>query len=278
MINKNNKKKLYSVSYISLALFFFFFLIPMIWILYASFKTGSTISNGKFFSLNGFTLENYRVIIQKGNFLLYSFNSLIIALSVTFLSLFVGVIGGYSLSRYRIKAKNMWILLMFVAQMFPGVLLIVPLYDLMLSYHLVNTLIGIIIAQSTMTIPFALWLLKGYFDGIPKSLDEAAMIDGCGVLRTIWSIVLPTSIPGISIVAFYSFVVSWGDYLMASVLVQSNATATLPIALYRLSSSLTLQWGNIAAATVFMVLPTVILFAVFQKWLVSGLLGGAVKQ
>ncbi len=273
-----NDKKFYPISYISLALFFSFFLIPMIWILYASFKTGSAISNGKFFSLNGFTLKNYQVIIQRSDFLRYSLNSLIIALSVTILSLFIGIIGGYSLSRYRIKAKKVWISMIFVAQMFPGVLLIIPLYSLMLNYHLVNTLIGIIIAQSTLTIPFSLWLLKGYFDGIPKSLDEAAMIDGCGVLRTIWSIVLPISIPGVAVVAFYSFVVSWGDYLMASVLVQSNSTATLPIALYRLSSSLTLQWGNVAAATIFMVLPTVILFALFQRWLVSGLLGGAVKQ
>ncbi len=277
MMAKNNKK-LYPVTYISLALFFSFFLIPMIWILYASFKTGSSISNGKFFSLNGFTLENYQTIIQRGNFLRYSLNSLIIALSVTTLSLLVGVIGGYSLSRYRIKMKKVWISTMFLAQMFPGVLLIIPLYNLMLNYHLVNTIIGIIIAQSTLTIPFSLWLLKGYFDGVPRSLDEAAMLDGCGVLRTIWSIVLPVSIPGVAIVAFYSFVVSWGDYLMASVLVQSNSTATLPIALYRLSSSLTLQWGNIAAATIFIVVPTVILFTLFQKWLVSGLLGGAVKQ
>lgn len=273
-----NNKKLYPVTYISLALFFSFFLIPMIWILYASFKTGSAISNGEFFSLNGFTLENYQAIIQRGNFLRYSLNSLIIALSVTTLSLLVGVIGGYSLSRYRIKMKKVWISTMFLAQMFPGVLLIIPLYNLMLNYHLVNTIIGIIIAQSTLTIPFSLWLLKGYFDGVPRSLDEAAMLDGCGVLRTIWSIVLPVSIPGVAIVAFYSFVVSWGDYLMASVLVQSNSTATLPIALYRLSSSLTLQWGNIAAATIFIVVPTVILFTLFQRWLVSGLLGGAVKQ
>lgn len=277
MMIKNNKK-LYPVTYASLSLFFSFFLIPMVWILYASFKTGSAISNGKFFSLSGFTLENYQAIIQRGDFLRYSSNSLIIALSVTILSLFIGIIGGYSLSRYRIKMKRVWISIMFLAQMFPGVLLIIPLYNLMLTYHLVNTIIGIIIAQSTLTIPFSLWLLKGYFDGVPRSLDEAAMLDGCGVLRTIWSIILPTSIPGVAIVAFYSFVVSWGDYLMASVLVQSNSTATLPIALYRLSSSLTLQWGNVAAATVFIVIPTVILFALFQRWLVSGLLGGAVKQ
>lgn len=271
-------KKTYFVTYVSLIILFSFFLLPMLWILYASFKTGSSISSGTLFSFKGFTIENYKTIVQRGDFLLYSFNSLIIALSVTFFSLIIGIIGGYSLSRYRIKFKNTWIAIMFIAQMFPGVLLIIPLYDLMLNYHLVNTIIGIIIAQSTLTIPFSMWLLKGYFDGIPKSLDEAAMLDGAGVLKTIWSIILPVSLPGVAIAAFYSFVVSWGNYLMASVLVQSNSTATLPIALYRLASSLTLQWGNIAAASIFIVLPTVILFAVFQKWLVSGLLGGAVKQ
>ncbi|MEM3715222.1 MAG: carbohydrate ABC transporter permease [Candidatus Micrarchaeaceae archaeon] len=275
---KNEKRKIYPMSYISLILFFSFFLLPILWILYASFKTGSNITNGKFFSLGGFTLENYRTIIQRGDFLLYSLNSLIIAVSVTILSLFTGIIGGYSLSRYKIKAKSTWISVMFIAQMFPGVLLIIPLYDLMLNYHLVNTIIGIVIAQSTLTMPFAMWLLKGYFDGIPRSLDEAAMLDGAGVFKTLWSIILPVSMPGVAIAAFYSFVVSWGNYLMVSVLVQSNSTATLPIALYRLSASLTLQWGNVAAATIFIVLPTVVLFAIVQRWLVSGLLGGAVKQ
>ncbi|MCD6420272.1 MAG: carbohydrate ABC transporter permease [Synergistetes bacterium] len=265
-------------AYIPLILFFSFFLIPMLWILYASFKTGSSITNLKLFSLEGFTMKNYKEVLGRGDFLLYSFNSLIIALSVTLISLVIGVIGGYSLSRYNIKLKNVWISTIFVAQMFPGVLLIIPLYNLMLNYHMVDSIIGIILAQSTLTLPFSVWLLKGFFDSIPRSLDEAAMLDGCGVLRTIWSIILPVSIPGIAIAAFYSFVVSWGNYLMASVLVQSNSTATLPIALYRLASSLTLQWGNVAAATVLITLPTIVLFAVFQKWLVSGLLGGAVKQ
>ncbi len=265
-------------SYIPLILFFSFFLIPMLWILYASFKTGSSITNMKLFSFEGFTLQNYNQVLGRGDFLLYSFNSLIIALSVTLISLFIGIIGGYSLSRYDIKLKNVWISTIFVAQMFPGVLLIIPLYNLMLNYHMVDSIVGIILAQSTLTLPFSVWLLKGFFDSIPRSLDEAAMLDGCGVLRTIWSIILPVSIPGIAIAAFYSFVVSWGNYLMASVLVQSNTTATLPIALYRLASSLTLQWGNVAAATVLITLPTVVLFALFQKWLVSGLLGGAVKQ
>jgi len=278
MMTKSDKRKIYPITYISLILFFAFFLLPVLWILYASFKTGSNITNGKLFSLGGFTLENYKTIVQMGNFLQYSLNSLIIAISVTILSLFVGIIGGYSLSRYEIKAKNIWISVMFIAQMFPGVLLIIPLYNLMLNYHLVNTIIGIVIAQSTLTIPFAMWLLKGYFDGVPRSLDEAAMLDGASILKTLWSIIIPVSVPGIAIAAFYSFVVSWGNYLMVSVLVQSNSTATLPIALYRLSSSLTLQWGNIAAATVFVVLPTVVLFAIVQRWLVSGLLGGAVKQ
>ena len=273
---KSERKSVY-LAYISLFIFFSFFLIPILWILYASFKTDSAITSGVLFSVKGFTLSNYQTILGRGDFIRYSINSLVIAIGVTFLSLFVGIIGGYALSRYNVKYKNAWITLIFLAQMFPGVLLIIPLYDLMLNYQLVNTIWGIMIAQSTLTIPFSTWLMKGFFDSIPRSLDEAAMIDGSGILRTLWSIILPISIPGISIAAFYSFISSWGDYLMASVLVQSNSTATLPIALYRLASSLTLRWGSVAAATVLIVLPTVVLFAIFQRWLVSGLLGGAVK-
>lgn len=230
------------------------------------------------FSLNGLTLENYKAVLSTNSSIpLYTINSLITASSVTLISLFAGITGGYAFSRFKIVGSNFLLLIIFGSQMFPGALLLIPLYNLLFAYHLINTLLGIMIVQSTLTIPLSVWLLKGFFDGIPKEIDEAAIVDGAGLLRTLLYIIIPMSTPGIIVAGFYSFVVSWGDFLMASVVVGSNSTTTLSLGLEGIARSLTTQWGYIAVGATFALLPTLILFAVFQRWIVKGLVEGAIK-
>jgi ABC-type glycerol-3-phosphate transport system permease component len=162
--------------------------------------------------------------------------------------------------------------------MFPPVLILLPLYTWLLHLGFVDTYLGIILAQTMLSLPFTVWMLKGYFDNTPKELDEAARIDGCSTFGILFRIIFPIAAPGILVAAFFAFMVSWGDYLIVSVLAQSNATATMPFSLARISSSLHVKWGDVAAAAVMTIVPTLILFALVQKWLVEGLTAGAVKQ
>jgi ABC-type glycerol-3-phosphate transport system permease component len=165
----------------------------------------------------------------------------------------------------------------FSTQMFPQVLLIIPMYLVIFTLSLLDTVIGVVLGQLILVLPFQVWMLKGYFDNIPMDLDEAARIDGCNIAQRLLYVVLPIAAPGIMVAAFFSFVVSWGDFLIVSIITQSQRTATLTLIIQRLSSALLIRWGQVAAATVLTIVPTIILFFFVQNRLVAGLTAGAVK-
>jgi ABC-type glycerol-3-phosphate transport system permease component len=165
----------------------------------------------------------------------------------------------------------------FSTQMFPQVLLIIPMYLIVFNLSLLDTVIGVVLGQLILVLPFQVWMLKGYFDNIPMDLDEAARIDGCNIAQRLIFVVLPVAAPGIVVAAFFSFVVSWGDFLIVSVINQSQRTATVTLIIQRLSSALLIRWGQVAAATVLTIVPTIILFFFVQTRLVTGLTAGAVK-
>lgn len=208
----------------------------------------------------------------------YFLNSIQIALSVTALSLVCAILGAYGLSRFRIKGKNIMIIGIFSTQMFPQVMLIIPIYLIIFSLYLLDKVPGVVLAQMILVLPFQVWMLKGYFDNIPMDLDEAATIDGCSILQRLVYVILPVAAPGIMVAAFYSFVVSWGDYLIVSIVSQSQRTATVTLIIARLTASLLIRWGQVAAATVLTIVPTIILFSFVQNQLVAGLTAGAVKE
>ncbi|MCK4786821.1 MAG: carbohydrate ABC transporter permease [Desulfobacteraceae bacterium] len=175
------------------------------------------------------------------------------------------------------RGKNVYIMGIFSTQMFPVILIVIPIYNIIFGLGLLDKTVGVVLGQIILALPFSLWMLKGYFDNLPVDIEDSARIDGCNLFQTIYKIVLPISAPGILVVAFFSFVVSWGDYLIVSIIAQSQRTATLPLVLQRLGSALTMRWDQVAAATVLTIVPTIILFSFVQKWLVEGLTAGAVK-
>ena len=267
------------LTYIVLLAYFAFFLLPMIWIVYSSFRKPDAIFSGHILTkLSDFTLVNYRRIFDVNNFSTNILNSFKIATGVTLITMLLATLGGYGLSRYRVWGRDFFILGIFSAQMFPPVLILLPLYAWLLQLQFVDTYPGVILAQTMLSLPYTVWMLKGYFDNTPKELDESARIDGCSTLGTLFRIIFPVAAPGILVAAFFAFMVSWGDYLIISVLAQSNATATLPFSLARIADSLRVEWGDVAAAAVITIVPTLILFALVQRWLVEGLTAGAVKQ
>jgi len=280
MMTKRQRKAVrITLTYLICVIAFLFFITPMLWITYSSFRTPSAILSGKVVSpANQYTLDNYRVVLSTTDFPVYFWNSLRIGVLVTLFAMVLSIVGAYGLARYPLKGKNAYIMGVFSTQMFPIVLLLIPIYNIIFAIGLFNTAVGIVLGQLMLCLPFAVWMLKGYFDNLPKDIEDSARIDGCNLFQTLWRIVLPISAPGIMVAAFFSFVVSWGDYLVVSVISQSQRTATLTLALQRLSSSLLLRWGQVAAATVLTIVPTILLFSFVQTRLVAGLTAGAVKS
>ena len=265
-------------TYIVVVIAFIFFISPMLWIIYSSVRGPEAIFSGKLTTpFKNFTLESYKTILMVTDFIQYFVNSFRIALFVTLLTLFFSIFGAYGLSRFQVRGKNVYIMGIFSTQMFPVILIVIPIYNIIFSLGLLDKTVGVVLGQIILALPFSLWMLKGYFDNLPVDIEDSAKIDGCNLFQTIYKIVLPISAPGILVVAFFSFVVSWGDYLIVSIIAQSQRTATLPLVLQRLGSALTMRWDQVAAATVLTIVPTIILFSFVQKWLVEGLTAGAVK-
>jgi ABC-type glycerol-3-phosphate transport system permease component len=266
------------LTYVICLLALFFFISPMLWMIYTSFRSTDAIFSGKVSTpMRQFTLQNYKTVLSVTDFPIYFWNSLRIGLSVTVLAMVISIIGAYALSRYPIRGRNAYIMGIFSTQMFPIVLLLIPIYEVIFAIGLFNTILGVVMGQLMLVLPFAVWMLKGYFDNLPRDIEDSARIDGCNLWQILVRVVLPISAPGIAVAAFYSFVVSWGDYLVVSVISQSQRTATVTLALQRLGSALILRWGQVAAATVLAIVPTIILFWFAQTRLVEGLTAGAVK-
>jgi len=279
MITKRTRRAIRITStYLIITVAFIFFISPLLWIIYSSVRGPEAIFSGRLATpLKSFTLESYKTLLMVTDFPRYFVNSFRIALFVTLLTMIFSILGAYGLSRFRVRGKNVYIMGIFSTQMFPIILIIIPIYNIIFAMGLLDKTIGVVLGQIILVLPFSVWMLKGYFDNLPVDIEDSARIDGCNLFQTLFRIVLPISAPGILVAAFYSFVVSWGDYLIVSVIAQSQRTATLPLVLQRLGSALTMRWDQVAAATVLTIVPTILLFSFVQKWLVEGLTAGAVK-
>jgi ABC-type glycerol-3-phosphate transport system permease component len=280
MKSKSRRKTITAVlAYAVVIISLLFFILPMLWIIYTSFRTQASIFTGQVVSpLQDYTMENYATILSVTDFPTYFLNSFKIASIVTLLSLLCSIVGAYGLSRFNIRGKNALIIGIFSTQMFPQVLLIIPMYLIIFSLSLLDKVIGVVLGHLILVLPFQIWMLKGYFDNLPAEVDDAARIDGCGIFQRLLYIVLPMAAPGIMVAAFFSFVVSWGDYLIVSIISQSQRTATITLVIQRLSASLLIRWGQVAAATVLTIVPTILLFSIVQNRLVEGLTAGALSE
>ncbi|WP_431279480.1 carbohydrate ABC transporter permease [Leifsonia poae] len=212
----------------------------------------------------------------------YFLNSLIVSSAATALSVVVAIFAAYAVSRYRFKGRTLFTTSVLSTQMFPGVLFLLPLFLIFvnlnqtLGIQLVGTRWGLIITYLTFSLPFAIWMLAGYFDGIPRDLDEAATVDGAGPLRALFSVVLPAARPGVVAVAIYSFMTAWGEVLFASVMT-NDENRTLAVGLQLYSTQTNVFWNQIMAASLVVSIPVVVAFLLLQRNFVAGLTAGAVK-
>ena len=269
----------YLAVYGGLAVFFTFLLLPIGWLVLSSCRTSDSINSGRLLpSWNDFTLFNYLEAFQISNFSTYVTNSFVIATIVMLLVVFLSSLGAYALSRFSLRGKRYFLLTALLPQFFPYVLVLIPFFVLMSNFGLVDTHAGIIITHMSIALPFCLWMLTGYFNGIPKELDQAALIDGCSRLGVLFRILYPVALPGMVVTGFFAFVVSWGDYLFVSILSESQATQTLPMGLQTFLNSLQVKWGLITAGTVIAIVPTIVFFSIVQRRLVAGLTAGSVTS
>jgi ABC-type glycerol-3-phosphate transport system permease component len=266
------------VIYGGLLINYVFLLLPIAWLLFSSFRSNDSIQSGHFWPApSDLTLANYAEVFQINGLIGFLVNSVVIATCTTLLAVFVGSLAAYALSRFALRGKPIFMTAALLPQFFPYVLILIPFYVLMTNLGLVDTHVGLILTHTSITLPFGLWMLTGYFNAIPRELDQAASIDGCSRLGVLFRIIYPIAAPGLVVAGFFAFVVSWGDYLFVSILSQSQGTQTLPIALQTFMSSLEVKWGMITAGTVVAIVPTIVFFSIVQRRLVAGLTAGAVK-
>ena len=206
-------------------------------------------------------------------------NSLIVSLGTTAWGLFVALPAGYGFSRFGFRGKRTMMLSFLVVQMFPGAIILIPYYLLMQQLRLLNNPLGLILAYSVTALPFMVWMLKGFFDTIPKDLEEAAMVDGTSQIGAFARVILPVSLPALAVTALFSFLSAWNEWLLAFTFMQSERNFTLPVGIsnYAPQGSGTVFWNEYAALSLIVSIPVVILFVAFQRYLISGLTKGAVK-
>jgi multiple sugar transport system permease protein len=223
------------------------------------------------------TIENYTNLLQQSAFIRYFLNSVAVAVVVTIVTICVSVLGAFSLVFFRYPGRELCGRLILFTYMFPGVVIIIPISNTMSSLHLADNVLGVMIVELVLTVPFGVWMLRGFFMDIPRELEEAAIVDGASKMRALIGILLPSASPGIIAVAVFTFIFSWNEYLYPLVLVNSEASKTLPLGIAGFMGQLTVQWGPLLASGVVSTVPILILFVFLQRFLIEGLTAGAVK-
>jgi multiple sugar transport system permease protein len=252
---------------------------PLWWMLVTAFADPADIRHFPpvFLPLHA-SLAGFRAVLLHRPMLLWISNSAIVAAGSTALTMLLGVLGGYALSRFASRPAQFFGIGVLVAKMIPTTLLVIPLYVLFRQLGLMATLTSAALAHCTVTIPFAIWMLKAYFDSIPRELEEAAMIDGCTPLGTLWKVILPVSLPGLGATALYAFILSWNEFAFSRTLLIGRPEAwTITLGIASIRGEYIVAWNEIMAAAALAALPIVAVFIWLERYLVMGLTAGAQK-
>ena len=223
------------------------------------------------------SLHSYVELFTGRPFLLWVANSAYISITVTLTGVVLAAMAGYVFSRFSFRGKKTGLLSLLVTQMFPATMLLLPLYIMMIKFGLINTFLGLIITYTATALPFCIWTMKGYYDTIPISLEEAARIDGCNQFQAFYKVILPLAAPALVITGLFSFMTAWSEYIVAAQILQDSNLWTLPLGLKSFEANMSTEWGLYGAASLVVMIPVVVLFLVLSKWLVSGLTLGSVK-
>jgi arabinogalactan oligomer/maltooligosaccharide transport system permease protein len=292
MSRKRTEETHHGLMHLFLVLFTFLTLYPVFWVFTIAFSGKQSLAladlpdNPSSWDLvravipwpERWSLSNFVSVFTDQPFLQWMVNSAIIAIATTILGVFLAMTAAYAFSRFRFPGQKAGMMSFLVSQMFPGTLMLIPLYIIVVQWlGLGSTRAGLVLVYGTTSIPFSVWMLKGYFDTIPKELEEAAIIEGASAGQIFWRIIIPLARPALAITALFSFMTAWNEFILAATLMDKENMYTAPVGLKFFVGGFSQQWGYFAAGSILVSIPVVALFLYLQKYLVSGLTAGSVK-
>jgi multiple sugar transport system permease protein len=270
-------------SWLGLSVFVLFALIPFLWLLTASLEPATSLNRSTLSLIpHPLTFDNYGNLLhpnsqQQTDFPRYFVNSVIVVACTVVLALLVAVPAAYGFSRFRFPGRQAILYGILVQSVFPLINFLIPLYIVMRTLHLANTYPSLVIGYLTFSLPLNIWLLKGFFDGIPPDMEIASRLDGASRWRAFIEIALPPALPGIMATAIYTFILAWDEYLYALTMVSSSSMRTLPLGLFAYFSEGTPNWSGLSATAIAMSIPVVAVFLILQRYFITALTKGALK-
>ena len=251
---------------------------PLFWMMISSLKPSEELFvNPPRILPRAITFQWYANLVGSSDAVSLFHNSLLIGTATTVVCLSIGTLAAYSVTRFDYPGRRVFLAAALLSYVFPAIVLFISVYMIVNALGLVDTRLGLILCHCILTFPFALWMLKSFFESIPREIDEAAWVDGASFLRTFLTIVVPLALPGLFAVAVFVFVLSWNEFLFASVLITSGRMKTIPVGIAELITSFDIRWGEIMAIGTLATVPVVVLFLCVQRYFVRGVMSGAIK-
>ncbi len=251
--------------------------IPLVWMLFTSLKPLAELFTYPPRLTGHYTLANFTRLLRETLFLVYLKNSVVVAGTTVILNIVIATLAAYSLTRYRYVGKELLANMTLFTYMFAPIMIIIPVYMLLKEVKLINSHLGIILAYTSISLPFTLWLLRAFFQGISMEMEEAAFIDGASRFQSLVYIVMPQALPGIIATSVFAFVAVWNDYLFARILLSDPTLKTMPVGLQDIYESTIVDWGLLMSGSVIITIPAMIFFLIVQRFLIQGWGMGAVK-
>ncbi|NBN65455.1 carbohydrate ABC transporter permease [Pannonibacter tanglangensis] len=278
MARRTASPLLSSARYLALAAYLAFALFPLYWLVKIAITPDQLIfTEGTRLFPSETSFGTFAKVITQTDFLAYFGNSLIVSLGTAGVTTLIAAGAGYAFSRFDFAGKRVLVGIMLVTQMFPLLMVIAPIYKMVAALGMLNSLTSLIVVYTAFNIPFATFLMQSFFDGIPRDLEEAAMIDGCTRFQALRRIIVPLTLPGLGATLGFVFTAAWSELLFALMLINSNDAMTFPVGLLTFVSKFSVDWGQMMAAGVLALVPSCLFFFFIQRYLVQGLTSGAVK-
>ena len=251
---------------------------PIVRVIGVALRPGNRLLDSEFSLIPpGASIESFKHVLFETDLPLWLFNSLVITTGTAFVGLLIAATSAYAFARYKFPGRSLGLTMLLATQLIPAAMLLVPLYILAVQLDLRNSFVGMVIALSVTSVPFSIWILRGYYETVPIELEEAAQIDGCTKLEAFWRILLPLSTPALAIVFLFNFLAAWNDFFLARILLNKEDLLTWTLGLQRFQQQFQTQWNDLAASSILISVPVVALFLYSSKWLVSGVTAGGVK-
>ena len=251
---------------------------PILRVFSVALRPSNSILESEFSLIpDGASLESFQHVLSDTDLPLWLFNSMVVTTGTAIVGMIIAATSAYAFSRFKFPGRGVGLTTLLATQLIPAAMLLVPIYLLAVQLKLANTYVGLVFGLSVTSVPFSIWILKGYYDTVPIELEEAARIDGCSQLEAFYRVLLPLSKPALAVVFLFNFLAAWNDYFLARILISKEGLLTWPLGLQRFQQQFQTQWNDLAASSILISIPVVVLFLYSSKWLVSGVTAGGVK-